>query len=357
MSAPINKQLAGGYELSESLGSLNEFWGSIEKDTGPMINGEGETLKADGGGMYASFEEPKNDTNSLGEEIEEEGNPEAELEAWLNDADNSLVESDKSKESVEAAETSVDIESNSYIPVIEQYWKIWIISSEQVNLIIDNISNGLNLPEILEVWIDEKQKELLDGTLQSIDAEKIEENQANFLEDYKDFANKPIDLENDRVFANISEHYTRIGDGTNQSKEANFSLSVQLAKAKILQDAPSINRDTVWFEKAIININSENHKQEYQWIKFLLEEWTNEAWKGKNMDKASMKKSKDTQVANNNAAEEFQRSQSEKARIAAENKDINDIALEASNLNQAPEETGWDVFGTVWELDTANASV
>lgn len=318
-------------------------------------------------------DETENPQNTLeGEEVQKDENAEAELEASLNDVDideETITKSESNNESKALTEKNTDVSNektgtglsiqfNSFTPIIEQYGKIWMINTEQVNLIKENISSWLWLPEMLEVWIDSDIKESLKSTLISIESdEKIEENKADFLEDFQNISNQTIDLEEDRVFAAIWEKYTRIWDASNESKNANFSIAAKLARSQILKNTPTIKQDTEWFKTAIANIDSGDHKKEYLWIKYLQQEWTQEAWKWKKLDVASREKGKVTQVANNNAADAFKESQNSKLRADAEATLVaNNQALAESSLS-TPEEKGWDVFGTVWDLEKATASI
>jgi len=382
MSAPINKQLAGGYELSESLGSLNEFWGSIEKDTGPMINGEGEALKADGGGMYASFEEPKNDTNSLGEEIEEEGNPDDILKKLDNDETEVVVEvGDTSEENPEVVEDEWEVlttnleafQEHPATPILERFnaTEAWYdlpkITENDCQKLLSNIwDNSMDL-KLLEASCDIKFENPEAGeNIKRYLSEAIKlnpEKATELSEDWKvelpeDFKSHELlsDSENDIVQL-LAENYIKLPewDNAQASFEADMQTCFETSANKLIEWKQFSRTET--FEKAMKQISSgelESQLAAMNYIHKLVH--TQEGQHGKKQTEKG-KRLKETQVANNNAAEEFQRSQSEQARIAAENKDINDIALEASNLNQAPEEKGWDVFETVWELEKATASV
>ena len=377
MSAPINNQFAGGYQINEKEKKLNEFWSAPDENFDPLKTLDGEEIKADGGGIYASFEEPKNDTNPLGEEIEEEENPDNILSILDNDDIDNIPE-----------EKEVEIENESEIQ--ENQWEVLTVNLEAfkehpATPIFERYNATeawYNLPQITEndcekllsnIWNNNTDLKSLEASCDirfenpkaganlkrylsqaiKLNPEKTTESsedwQVKLPEDFKSHE-LLSDSENDIVQL-LAENYIKLPewDNAQASFEADMQTCFETSANKLIEWKQFSRTET--FEKAMKQISSgelESQLAAMNYIHKLVH--TQEGQHGKKQAEKG-KKLKDTQVANNNAVDAFQEAQSSKAKAEAE-LHANNQALEESTVLNAPEETWGDIdmLGG-WEQD------
>lgn len=374
MSAPINNQFAGGYQINEKEGSLNEFWSSIETDTNPMTNLEGEELKADGGWMYASFEE--NATTKVSPKVEEEWNPDDVLSVLEDDDIDVVAEVSHEWEEVVDQEDnievkSVDTEHCVFGPTIDSCVRPGGLTPEEwreAKIALTWLAEWADIgKELSKANISPIHKWKLTEVVEHlVDPETKEKNKENFLKDFwirlEDFKQDNPEWEKefwtitqqavDRLWSNYFVNLDAEGVSLDSWEGLEKAFATSIIEISLKAD-----ETTVAYQEIVNDIKNSEKSFEERFKRLVeLEDYANtEVVKWGKKNKEDLMAAKKRSTTNNNAVDAFRESQQARAVSEAELL-ANNVALEASEILNAPEESGWDVFAASWELDTISSA-
>ena len=185
------------------------------------------------------------------------------------------------------------LENNKYMPIINRLFETWKISSEtKSNIELQLLDNPkqLNLSKI--EWITSSEKTILTKLLSKINNK---ENKIEHFNDFKTDSSKFWSIPwlwdydfwldqnwnfNIEALSKVSKNYIQFPEKEwNRDFKADLSTAIISTKNEILINVKNIKINTITYETAIKNINSDDIKKQLEWINSLYtlaysNEWT-----------------------------------------------------------------------------------
>lgn len=201
----------------------------------------------------------------------------SEALAWeIFDRLSIAISYDNVSENLETNEQQISFFEDPAYPVLTRLLEEWIISAEDFQLLDEIYAREGSFHDIKEL---DNFQTINDYLARAISSENdvIEKNTKNFRDDFTDYHLEiSADMPNEQKFltqANIyaAKHYVGIKkvDGS-IDKLADFQTAIKVASKDLLVWDFTINRQSEYFKKAIININSTNIDKQQLWLATLI---------------------------------------------------------------------------------------
>ena len=201
----------------------------------------------------------------------------SEALAWeIFDRLSLTISYDNASENLETNEQQISFFEDPAYPVLTRLLDEWIISAADFQLLDEIYAREGSFHDIKEIDNFQTINAYLTRAI-SNESDIVEKNTKNFREDFRDYHLEiSADTPDEQKFltqANIyaAKHYVGIkkSDGS-VDKLADFQTAIKVASKDLLVWDFTINRQSEYFKKAIININSTNIDTQQLWLATLI---------------------------------------------------------------------------------------